>query len=279
MCRDASHPRVRSLPLWQQNWPGPERHTTLVMVRRSPFSPILLHRRRPRPATLELTHSTFISPAAVKTEVDSTQIVHITENGPYIFRDGYEDDEARASAELAHTQAVFTASLEHEPIPCVRARSPTAYRAAGKVLPMEVEAEVIEEMEGKASLDKMEEFKFPLPTGGYKFPASVDGGYQFPAPVATAPRVSIGTNETTKRGGRCFPVPWLNVMRVLRAKGRRRRHASRQLPEPVGFHERITHAEHEWRPTYPSCAQIEDKGTIWRPNAISSPYAAEWPWR
>lgn len=106
---------------------------------------------------------------------------------------------------------------------------------------MEVEVEVIEEVEGRVSLDKTEEFRFPLPTGGYKFPATVEDDYQFPAPIVTVPRVSAGTIEAPKRGGRCFPVPWLKVMRVLRAKGRRRRHTSRQLPEPVGFHERELH--------------------------------------
>ncbi|KAF8751945.1 hypothetical protein RHS01_08236 [Rhizoctonia solani] len=78
-----------------------------------------------------------------------------------------KNEQARASAELAHTQAVFTASLESEPIPGVRARSPVSYRTAGKALPMEVEVNVCIDVEGRPSLD---EYRLPLPTGDYKFP-------------------------------------------------------------------------------------------------------------
>ncbi|CAE6446428.1 unnamed protein product [Rhizoctonia solani] len=245
------------------------------MVRRSPFSPINIQRRRPRPAALDLAHSAFSSPKSFESEADTThdQIVHITHNGPYFCGDNDEKDEqARASAELAHTQAIFTASLESDPIPGVRARSPTSYRTAGKALPMEVEVNVCVDI-GRPSLD---EYRLPLPTGDYKFPPT-EADCQFPTSVIVAQRPLI---ETPRRNGCCAPLSWMKIVRALRTRGRRRRPTGRKLPEPVGFHERIAHAEHEWRPVV-SCAHDErekDKGRMCLPEVSPNTFV-DWPWR
>ncbi|CAE6427713.1 unnamed protein product [Rhizoctonia solani] len=246
------------------------------MGRRSPFAPITIQRRRPRPAALDLAHSAFSSPKSVDSDVDTTQFVHITHNGPYFCGDSEDeekDEQARASAELAHTQAIFTASLESDPIPGVRARSPTSYRTAGKALPMEVEVNICVDVEGRSSLD---EYRLPLPTGDYKFPPT-DAACQFPA-VIVAPRPPI---ETPRRNECCPPLSWMKIMRALRTRARRRRPTGRKLPEPVGFHERIAHAEHEWRPTTASCVHDEcekDKGRICLPE-VSPDMFVDWPWR
>ncbi|CAE6526489.1 unnamed protein product [Rhizoctonia solani] len=249
------------------------------MVRRSPFSPINVQRRRPRPAALDLAHSTFSAPEKLESQVattTTTQIVHITHNGPYFCRDDNEhehDEQARASAELAHTQALFTASLESDPIPGVRARSPTAYRTAGKSLPMEVEVNISVDVEGgRASLD---EYRLPLPTGNYKFPPT-DADCQFAPSMIPIPRPSI---DTPRRKECCAPLSWMKIMRVLRTRGRRRGPTGRKLPEPVGFRERITHAEHEWRPsTYARDECEKDKGTNRLPELASDSFV-DWPWR
>ncbi|KAJ1300824.1 hypothetical protein OPQ81_002464 [Rhizoctonia solani] len=247
------------------------------MARRSTFPPINIQRRRPRPAALDLAHSTFSSPKGVESDTNATQIIHITHNGPYFCGENDEHDEqARASAELVHTQALFTASLESDPIPGVRARSPTAYRAAGKSLPMEVEVDVRVDVEGRPSLD---EHRLPLPTGDYKFP-STNAECQFPTTTIPIPRLSI---ETPRRNGCCVPLSLVKIMRALRTRGRRRRPTGRKLPEPVGFRERIAHAEHEWRPTTTtiSCTHDEcekDKGRICLPELASDMYV-DWPWR
>ncbi|CAE6464612.1 unnamed protein product [Rhizoctonia solani] len=262
------------------------------MVRRSPFSPINIQRRRPRPAALDLAHSAF-SPSKSFEQDDSAQFVHITHNGPYFCGDDNDDDDekneqARASAELAHTQAVFTASLESEPIPGVRARSPVSYRTAGKALPMEVEVNVCIDVEGRPSLD---EYRLPLPTGDYKFPPVDDTTTTTAAAAANCCQLQIPTSvivsqrrpsvETpTRRNGCCAPLSWMKIMRALRTRGRRRRSTGRKLPEPVGFHERIAHAEHEWRPTA-SCAHDEcekDKGRMCLPEVSPNAFV-DWPWR
>lgn len=209
------------------------------MVRRSPFSPINVQRRRPRPAALDLAHSTFSEPKELESSVTTTQVIHITHNGPYFCGDNDEHDEqARASAELAHTQALFTASLESDPIPGVRARSPTAYRTAGKSLPMEVEINVQVDVEGRPSLD---EPRLPLPTGDYKFPPT-DTEVQFPISTIPIQRPPI---DTPRRNGGCAPLSWMKIMRVLRTRGRRCRPTGRNLPEPVGFRERELHTCHQ----------------------------------
>ncbi|CAE6462492.1 unnamed protein product [Rhizoctonia solani] len=239
------------------------------MVRRSPFSPINIQ-KRPRPAALDLAHSTFSSPKDIESNVAPSQIIHITHNGPYFCGDNDEHDEqARASAELAHTQALFSASLETEPIPGVRARSPTAYRTAGKPLPMEVEVNISVDVENRPSL---EDFRPPLPTGDYKFPPT-DADCQFIPSTLPIQRPLV---ETPRRNGGCVPLSWMKIMRVLRTRGRRR--TGRKLPEPVGFRERIAHAEHEWRPgTMISCAR-DDKGRICLPELASDTFV-DWPWR
>ncbi|KAF8738342.1 hypothetical protein RHS02_05689, partial [Rhizoctonia solani] len=286
------------------------------MVRRSPFSPINIQRRRPRPAALDLAHSSF-SPSKSFEQDDSAQFVHITHNGPYFCGDDNDDDDekneqARASAELAHTQAVFTASLESEPIPGVRARSPVSYRTAGKALPMEVEVNVCIDVEGRPSLD---EYRLPLPTGDYKFPpvddtttttaaATKSCQLQIPTSVIVSQR-RPSVETPTRRNGCCAPLSWMKIMRALRTRGRRRRSAGRKLPEPVGFHERelhththtchgdiqgcsfahtcgtgIAHAEHEWRPAV-SCAHDEcekDKGRMCLPEVSPNAFV-DWPWR
>ncbi|CAE6540854.1 unnamed protein product [Rhizoctonia solani] len=235
------------------------------MVRRSPFSP----RRHPRPAALELTHSTLSSPHHLESNVAPTQIIHITHNGPYFCGDNDEHDEqARASAELAHTQALFSASLESDPIPGVRARSPTAYRTAGKSLPMEVEISISVDVEGRPSLEDSG-YRPPLPTGGYKFPPT-DAECQFlPLPIQ---RPLVETS-TPRRNGGCSSLSWMKLVRALR----RRRAAGRKLPEPVGFRERIAHAEHEWRPL--CVGGGEDKGRVCLPELVSSDTFVDWPWR
>ncbi|CAE6423886.1 unnamed protein product [Rhizoctonia solani] len=203
------------------------------MVRRSPFSPIHIQRRHPRPAALELTHSTFSSPKHLESNVGPTQIIHITHNGPYFCGDNDEHDEqARASAELAHTQAL----------------------SAGKSLPMEVEISISVDVEGRPSL---EDYRPPLPTGDYKFPPT-DAECQFlPLPIIQRPLI-----ETPRRN---------NGRRV----------AGRKLPEPVGFRERIAHAEHEWRPnTMGLCVGSgEDKGRVCLPELVSPDTFVDWPWR
>ncbi|KAB5589394.1 hypothetical protein CTheo_7161 [Ceratobasidium theobromae] len=291
-----------------------------VMPRKSTFPPLTLQRPRPRPASLNLAHSTF-SPLKVKGAEfghghrrTQTQIIHITHNGPHMCggeeycRCGEENEETRASAELAHTQAIFTASLEEDPLPGVRARSPTAYMVAGKSLPMEVEVDVVKV--DAASPNKADEFRFPLPTGGYKFPPTDSDPYDAPAPVpspspvpsraptpvaAAVPRISVGTVEVGIRRGRyCMPAPWLKLVRGLSLRRRRRRavSAARKLPEPVGFHERIAHAEHEWRPAHDRLqAELEpmplglvhhrlgDKGMMMRLPEVEYDTFLEWPWR
>ncbi|CAE6502598.1 unnamed protein product [Rhizoctonia solani] len=249
------------------------------MARKSPFSPISIQRRHPRPAALDLAHSAFSSPKEVQSEVAPTQVIHITHNGPYFFGENEEPDEqARASAELAHTQAIFTASLESEPIPGVRARSPTAYRnpyrTVGKPLPMEVEVNIQVDVQGRPSLDQC---RPPLPPGNYKFPPT-DADCQFPTSIIQIPRPSI---DTPRRKGCCAPLSWMKIMRALRTRGRRCRPTGRKLPEPVGFRERIAHAEHEWRPTTTVSSHNEcekDKGRSCLPEVASDTYV-DWPWR
>ncbi|KAG8689492.1 hypothetical protein FRC11_002319, partial [Ceratobasidium sp. 423] len=239
------------------------------MARKSPFSPINIQRRRPRPAALDLAHSTFSSPKDIESDVATTQVIHITHNGPYFVGENEEQDEqARASAELAHTQAIFIASLESDPIPGVRARSPTAYRTVGKPLPMEVEVNVRVDVEGRPSLD---EYRLPLPTGGYKFPPT-DADCQFPTSMIPIPRPPI---DTPRRNECCAPLSWTKIMRALRTRGRRRGPTGRKLPEPVGFSERIAHAEHEWRPTTMVSSHDEcekDKGRNCLPEVASGTF-------
>ncbi|CAE7145030.1 unnamed protein product [Rhizoctonia solani] len=237
------------------------------MVRR-PFSPINIQRRRPRPAALDLAHSTFSSPKDIDSD-GPTQIIHITHNGPYFCGDNDEHDEqARASAELAHTQALFSASLESEPIPGVRARSPTAYRTAGKSLPMEVEINISVDVEGRPSLD---DYRLPLPTGDYKFPPT-DTTCQFLPSTLPIQRPLV---ETPRRNG-CVPLSWVKIMRALRRGRISRRGSACNLPEPLGFRERIAHAEHEWRPhAVISCEK--NKGRC-LPQVASDTFV-DWPWR
>ncbi|KAG8736531.1 hypothetical protein FRC10_009217, partial [Ceratobasidium sp. 414] len=207
------------------------------MARHSAFASLSLQRRRAPPAPLELTHSTFTPTAAAQDKLGSAQVVDVPPRQlDCVTR--FEEEQARASAELEHTQAAFTASLEHEPLPGVRVRSPTAYRIAGIVVPMQ-----IEEVDGMVSrsktfLSELEEAGSPPPAGGYKFPLP-DGTYRFPqtSTPPPAPRPSVGTVELRKKRPTCISIPWSTLMRVLRLKGRRRKGHGRVLPEPLGFHE------------------------------------------
>ncbi|QRW14109.1 hypothetical protein RhiLY_13108 [Ceratobasidium sp. AG-Ba] len=109
------------------------------MARHPTFASLSRQRRRAPPAALDLTRSAF-SPIAISREKhNSAQIVDIPAPEVFDCFSKFEEEQARASAELEHTQAAFTASLEDDPLPGVRARSPTAYRSAGRAIPMEVE--------------------------------------------------------------------------------------------------------------------------------------------
>ncbi|KAG9101220.1 hypothetical protein FRC06_003260 [Ceratobasidium sp. 370] len=228
------------------------------MARHSTFPSLSLQRRRAPPAALELTHSTFKPSAVAQGKLGSAQVVNVPASGQLDCVTRFEEEQARASAELEHTQAAFTASLENEPLPGVRVRSPTAYRAAGRVVPMQIEEVGGIVPRSNTLLSEMQETRSPLPEGGYKFPLP-DGTYRFPQASAPAPRPSIATIELRKKKPTCISISWPTFMRVLRLKGRRRKSHGRVLPEPLGFHERIKNSSHEWRP---ACSQFihENKG-------------------
>ncbi|KAG8709225.1 hypothetical protein FRC08_018471 [Ceratobasidium sp. 394] len=240
------------------------------MARHSPFASLSLQRRRAPPAALELTHSTFNPSAAAQDKPGVETSASTSAQLECVTR--FEEEQARASAELEHTQAAFTASLEHEPLPGVRVRSPTAYRAAGKVVPMQ-----IEEADGivprlKPFLSELEETaRSPLSVGGHKFPLP-DRTYRFPQTSTPVPRPSVATVELRKKKPACISIPWPTLTRILRFKGRRRKSHARALPEPLGFHERIKNSGHEWRP---ACSQFiqEDKGGPTALNVVPPLYA------
>lgn len=250
------------------------------MTRRSPFSSISLQHRRARPATLDLARSTYTPLKQADGEISPMQIVHITTGSTDSWQIQFEEAAARASTELEHDQEAFTASLEQEPLPSVRARSPTAYRAARRAVPMEVEYDVEGASKQRMSLYGPHELRLPLPEGGYKFPLRDDGEYRFPPVSVSAPRASIEPIEKRGRISVCMPLPWSALVRALRVRRGKRRSNRHVLPEPLGFQERIKHAEHEWRP---ACSLAnphlqEDKGRASLPNSTSKAYA-EWPWR
>ncbi|KAF8594679.1 hypothetical protein BDV93DRAFT_529170 [Ceratobasidium sp. AG-I] len=249
------------------------------MARGSPFSSISLQRRRAPPAALKLARSAYAPLKPVEGEISPMEIVHITTGSTECLIQ-FEEAEPRTSTELELDQAAFTASLEQDPLPSVRARSPTAYRAARRAIPMEVDYDAGEVEKKRMSFDGPHEIRLPLPEGGYKFPLCDDSEYRFPPVSVPAPRESIGPIQKRGRISICMPLPWSTLVRALRVRGGKRRSNRHVLPEPVGFQERIKHAEHEWRPAYsltPPHFQ-EDKGTAYLPNSIPRA-CAEWPWR
>ncbi|KAG8774062.1 hypothetical protein FRC12_002179 [Ceratobasidium sp. 428] len=240
------------------------------MGQRPAFASLSLKRRRAPPTALELTHSTFSRTVTTRDKLSPTQVVDVPVAGPLDCVTKFEEEQARASAELEHTQAAFTASLEHEPLPGVRVRSPTTYRVARIVVPM-----TVEDTEGvglglKPSLNSLKDGN-PLPGGGYKFPLP-DGTYRFPPTSISAPRPSIGSIELRRKRSTCISIPWSSIIQILRLKGRRRKSHGRVLPEPLGFHERINNSSHEWRPTYSQFIH-ENKGVPTALNVVSSLYA------
>ncbi|KAG9110386.1 hypothetical protein FRC07_008197 [Ceratobasidium sp. 392] len=241
------------------------------MGRRSPFGSISLQRRRAPPAALDLSHSTFTKTVTTTERLSPTQVVDILVSEPLECVAIFEEEQARASAELERTQAVFTASLEHEPLPGVRVRSPTTYRVARIVVPMAVEEAEGMGPEFKTFLNQFDETEAPLSERSFRFPLP-DGTYQFPPTSTSAPRPSIGSIEMRKKKSTCIPIPWSTLIQILRLKCRRRKRHGRVLPEPLGFHERIKNSSHEWRPTH-SQLIYENKGGPTVLNVVPPLYA------
>lgn len=225
------------------------------MARRSPFSSVSLQRRRAPPA-LDLARSAYAPLKPLDGEISPMQIVHITTGSTDSCIIHFEEAQARASTELELDQAAFTASLEQDPLPSVRARSPTAYRAARRAVPMEVEYDAAEVEKQRMSFHGPHEIRLPLPEGGYKFPLCDDGEYRFPPVSVPAPSTPIAAIEKRGRISVCMPVPWSTLVRALRVRGGKRRSNRHVLPEPLGFQERKSIGTSEFSTRSSRCAHM-----------------------